>query len=384
MKIFLGIGLGPIQTGIFVAGASKGGFDRIVVAEVDETVKNAVNSNGGSITVNIAAKDHVYKEVYSNLELYSPAKPEELAKLIDAAASATEIATALPSVKFFGPTAAWLREGFRRNPNATRYIYTAENDNHAAEKLEKEVGEAFPNTYYLNTVIGKMSDVARGEDVEKRSLAPLAAGLDRAHLVEEFNWILISSAPGVENRQVKNLYEKQDLFPFEFAKLYGHNATHFLLGMLGASKGLKTMAELKDCPEFLQIGRDAFIGESGVALCKKYAGVDDMFTESGMKAYAEGLIERMQNPYLSDAIERVIRDIPRKLSWDDRVIGTMRLALSQGVTPLNFAKGALLAARVQFGNDPAAIKAGLAELWQQDVNSGEGAQLLELILNAKI
>ena len=384
MKIFLGIGLGPIQTGIFVAGASKGGFDRIVVAEVDETVKNAVNSNGGAITVNIAAKDHVYKEVYSNLELYSPAKPEELAKLIDAAANATEIATALPSVKFFGPTAAWLREGFRRNPNATRYIYTAENDNHAAEKLEKEVGEAFPNTYYLNTVIGKMSDVARGEDVEKRSLAPLAAGLDRAHLVEEFNWILISSAPGVENRQVKNLYEKQDLFPFEFAKLYGHNATHFLLGMLGASKGLKTMAELKDCPEFLQIGRDAFIGESGVALCKKYAGVDDMFTESGMKAYAEGLIERMQNPYLSDAIERVIRDIPRKLSWDDRVIGTMRLALSQGVTPLNFAKGALLAARVQFGNDPAAIKAGLAELWQQDVNSGEGAQLLELILNAKI
>ena len=384
MKIFLGIGLGPIQTGIFVAGASKGGFDRIVVAEVDETVKNAVNSNGGSITVNIAAKDHVYKEVYSNLELYSPAKPEELEKLIDAAANATEIATALPSVKFFGPTAAWLREGFRRNPDAVRYIYTAENDNHAAEKLEKEVGEAFPNTYYLNTVIGKMSDVARGEDVEKRSLAPLAAGLDRAHLVEEFNWILISSAPGVENRQVKNLYEKQDLFPFEFAKLYGHNATHFLLGMLGASKGLKTMAELKDCPEFLQTGRDAFIGESGVALCKKYAGVDDMFTESGMKAYAEGLIERMQNPYLSDAIERVIRDIPRKLSWDDRVIGTMRLALSQGVTPFNFAKGALLAARVQFGNDPEAIKAGLAELWQQDVNSGEGAQLLELILNAKI
>ena len=384
MKIFLGIGLGPIQTGIFVAGASKGGFDRIVVAEVDETVKNAVNSNGGSITVNIAAKDHVYKEVYSNLELYSPAKADELEKLIDAAANATEIATALPSVKFFGPTAAWLKEGFRRNPNATRYIYTAENDNHAAEKLEKEVGEAFPNTYYLNTVIGKMSDVARGEDVAKRSLAPLAAGLDRAHLVEEFNWILISSAPGVENRQVKNLYEKQDLFPFEFAKLYGHNATHFLLGMLGASKGLKTMAELKDYPEFLQIGRDAFIGESGVALCKKYAGVDDMFTENGMKAYAEGLIERMQNPYLSDAIERVIRDIPRKLSWDDRVIGTMRLALSQGVKPVNFAKGALLAARVQFGNESEAIKKGLAELWQQDISSGEASVLLDLILNAGI
>ena len=30
MSTFLGIGLGPIQTGIFLAGAAKGGFDRIV------------------------------------------------------------------------------------------------------------------------------------------------------------------------------------------------------------------------------------------------------------------------------------------------------------------------------------------------------------------
>lgn len=109
-----------------------------------------------------------------------------------------------------------------------------------------------------------------------------------------------------------------------------------------------------------------------------------MFTESGMKAYAEGLIDRMQNPYLSDAIERVIRDIPRKLSWDDRVIGTMRLALSQGVRPFNFAKGALLAARVQFGDDKEAIRNGLAELWQQDVTTGEASQVLDLVLNAQI
>ena len=38
-KIFLGIGAGPIQTGIFVSGASKGSFDRIVVAEVDDTIR---------------------------------------------------------------------------------------------------------------------------------------------------------------------------------------------------------------------------------------------------------------------------------------------------------------------------------------------------------
>lgn len=380
MKVFLGVGLGPIQTGIFVSGAAKGGFDKIVIAEVDEVVKNAVNADGGAITVNIAAADHVYQEKYENLEMYSPAKPEELEKLIAYAAEATEIATALPSVKFFGATASWLREGFRKNPQGTRYIYTAENDNHAAEKLAAEVNEEFPHTYYLNTVIGKMSDVARGDAVAQRGLTPLAAGLDRAHLVEEFCHIYISDAPGIENRLVKNLYVKKDLFPFEYAKLYGHNATHFLLGMLGSDAGLQTMAELAKRPDLVAVGHDAFIGESGVALCKKYAGVDELFTTEGMKAYAEGLIVRMQNPYLADSIDRVIRDIPRKLSWDDRVIGTMRLALAYGVTPVNFARGAKLAAQREFGADAAAVKKGLLELWQKDETDAEAAAVLKLLV----
>ena len=71
MKVFLGIGLGPIQTGIFVSGASKGNFDRIVVAEVDDAIKNAVNAAGGTITINIAAPDRVYTESYDKVEIYN-------------------------------------------------------------------------------------------------------------------------------------------------------------------------------------------------------------------------------------------------------------------------------------------------------------------------
>ena len=58
MSTFVGIGLGPIQTGIFLAGAAKGGFDRIVIAEVNDKLKDAVNEVG-SVTVNIAADDRV-------------------------------------------------------------------------------------------------------------------------------------------------------------------------------------------------------------------------------------------------------------------------------------------------------------------------------------
>jgi mannitol-1-phosphate/altronate dehydrogenase len=71
----------------------------------------------------------------------------------------------------------------------------------------------------------------------------------------------------------------------------------------------------------------------------------------------------MTNSFLKDAVARITRDLERKLSWEDRVIGTMRLIMKEGVTPENFAKGAAIAAQ-EFaeGND---VRAKLAELWPQ-------------------
>jgi hypothetical protein len=42
-------------------------------------------------------------------------------------------------------------------------------------------------------------------------------------------------------------------------------------------------------------------------------------------------------------VERVSRDPARKLGWDDRLIGTMRLALDEGVVPRRYALGATAA-----------------------------------------
>ena len=357
MSTFLGIGLGPIQTGIFLAGAAKGGFDRIVIAEVNEELKKAVNA-AGSVTINIATADKVFSETYNNVEAYNPNDPAEVEKLIAAAAEADELATALPSVKFFAYCAPWLKAGFALQPERRRFFYTAENNNHAAEELEKAIGVSFPNTYYLNTVIGKMSGVVAASE-DRPGLAP---GVANAHLVEEFNTIYISSCPGIEERKVANLHVKQDLYPFEEAKLYGHNATHFLLGTLGKAAGCTTMDEISKFPELIEKARVAFFCESGSALIKKYAALnDELFTEAGFKAYVDGLLVRMTNPFLKDAIDRITRDPERKLSWDDRVIGTMRLVLSQGGNPVTFAEGAKLAAKEFAGDDD--VKAKLAALW---------------------
>jgi mannitol-1-phosphate/altronate dehydrogenase len=47
----------------------------------------------------------------------------------------------------------------------------------------------------------------------------------------------------------------------------------------------------------------------------------------------------MFNPHLGDTVERVGRDPGRKLEWDDRLVGTVRIALQQGLDPKRYALG---------------------------------------------
>jgi len=51
----------------------------------------------------------------------------------------------------------------------------------------------------------------------------------------------------------------------------------------------------------------------------------------------------MINPHLNDLTERICRDRIRKLGYNDRFYGTMRLALRHDVTPLSLAVGAAAA-----------------------------------------
>ena len=363
-KIFLGIGAGPIQTGIYVAGAAKGGFDRIVLADVDTDLVSAIRKSG-SITVNTALADRVITNTYDKVEIYNPNVPEELEILKDIASKALAINTALPATKFYKFCVGYLREGFARNPEAVRYVYTSENSTTAADDLKAEMGVEYPNTWYLDTVIGKMSKIFAAGEADLPTLAP---GYGKGHLVEEFNTIYSSSAPGIENVGIAGLYAKADLVPFEEAKLYGHNASHFLLGILAYGKNCTYMSDAVAYPELVQCCQDALIEECGPALCRKYAGVDEYFTPAGFNSWAVELVKRMTNPELRDSVDRVIRDLDRKLSWNDRLIGAIRLCRSQGIDPKRLMQCARTAAALH------ALRQLSADNWPE---GAENTALLE-------
>ena len=409
-RTYVGFGLGAIQAGLFLYEAyQSGAFGRLVVAEVMPDVVAALRGAGGMVGINIAHADGVESLRLGAIAAEDPAVAEDRERLVSAIAEAHEIGTAVPSVQYYmsPDTPASLRhilaDGLRRKAQEDGpacVVYTAENDNHAAEFLQAIVMRDIPQeekaavlakVRFLNTVIGKMSGVVQGGDITARGLLPATPQGARAYLVEVFNRILISGIdfPTPFERGIDVFIEKPDLLPFEEAKLYGHNATHALMAYLALVRGIPFIKDLTEHPEVMAYARAAFLVESGAALSKKYAGVDELFTSDGYRAYADDLLKRMVNPFLRDTAERVGRDPARKLGWDDRLIGTMRLALAQGITPQRYALGAAAALRhlnpngkVQFSDGIASgVSAELRALWG-DVPSVEREAVLALIAEA--
>lgn len=352
---FVGFGFGPIQSGLFAKEAfESGNFSRIVIAEIDAELVDAVKANNGSYNVNVARADGIDTVKVEGVELFNPNVAVDRQRLLGILAEATEISTCLPSVDFYeaggeNSPASLIAEGLQNSKAEATIIYAAENNNHAAEILEqaviKKIGTVSRRrVQFLNTVIGKMSRVVtEPAEIKKSKLAKIAPGVERAFLVEEFNRILVSRTtigdfqPGIEV-----FIEKYDLLPFEEAKLFGHNAIHTLLGFIGTVKSVTSMSELKNDDAVMKIARTAFLDECGAALVKKHSQIgDELFTDSGFREYTEDLLERITNPYLADTVARAGRDAVRKLSINGRIFGTMQLTLEYGIEPKNMAIGAM-------------------------------------------
>jgi mannitol-1-phosphate 5-dehydrogenase len=180
--------------------------------------------------------------------------------------------------------------------------------------------------------------------------------------------------------------EKDDLLPFEEAKLYGHNAIHALLGSMAQLRRYEVMSRVRDDQELLSLGRKAFLEESGAALIRKHGRTGEpLFTAAGYQVYADDLLERMTNPFLHDRVERIIRDPRRKLAWNDRLIGTMRVALKAGIEPLTMSLGAAAVTRYALQSEPGVETdpaRWLSALWGDEATGPERKKCLALVAAA--
>ncbi len=402
---YVGFGFGAIQAGLFLYEAYQSdNFQRLTVAEVVPQVVDSIRRADGMFALNIAQADRIERVQVGPIHIENPAVEANRQRLIKAIAEAGEIGTAVPSVNYYvadGDSSLHriLAEGLRLKaatgkPRAV--IYTAENNNQAAEILEAQVMEAIPEAEqaavrakvrFVNTVIGKMSGVVTdAEEIRGQQLPQVTSDNSRAYLVEAFNRIQISQIDFQGEpfaRGISVFEEKADLLPFEEAKLYGHNAVHALAAYVGAMLKLRWIADLTTVPGAMAFIEGALLEESGAALIHKYDGLDVSFTPSEYQADAYTLLDRMMNPFLRDTVERVGRDPKRKLGWDDRLIGAMRLSLSQNIQPYRYAFGtaaALAALEPSILHNKTKAEHILLPLWDgTNMVETEQRQVLELV-----
>jgi len=134
--------------------------------------------------------------------------------------------------------------------------------------------------------------------------------------------------------EIKNMVPFE---PFDFylkRKLYIHNMGHATCAYLGDLLGLAYIYESIDVADVRILVQNAML-ESAMALSQKYGVALDSII-----LHITDLLNRFTNAALMDTCARVGGDPGRKLSPDDRLIGSSKLALEQGITPAYIAVGA--------------------------------------------
>ena len=399
MSTFVGFGFGAIQGGLFLPEASSSHFfSRLVVAEIDPKTVEQVRKHKGTYFCNIAESDRVRVIKIEGVEIYNPMVLEDRVKLVRAIAEAQEICTALPSFTLYDAgedsVAKIICEGLKIKMEShelpSAVIYAAENDSRAASRLRMACQKYLPNlseekVVFSETVIAKMCSVVIDPiRIDAEELIPIVEEFPKAFLVEAFNQILIEEKqPHGFIRGLKKFHTKEDLDPFAISKFLGHNAIHALLGYLAKQQGIAYMHEAGKQKDLMEMVRSAFINEAGAGLCKEFSRVGDpLFSEVGFCDYVDDALIRMVNPYLRDPVDRVTRDPVRKLGWEDRLIGSMKLACRAGVEPKILAKGAALALQCAcVENKWDSPEIGLDEIWR-DISETEQNDIRGLILGS--
>ncbi len=198
------------------------------------------------------------------------------------------------------------------------------------EQLTKEECEIFDEQVGLvEASIGRMVPV---QTEEMKDGEPLRV------CVEQYGFLPVDqSAFKGEVPHIKNMIPFE---PFDFfikRKLYIHNMGHATCAYLGDILGLNYICQAIDQNEIYIIVRNA-MEESAMALSAKY----DVPLEDIMKHISD-LLYRFTNAALKDTCKRVGGDPGRKLSPQDRLIGSANLALHQGIIPAYIAIGAAAA-----------------------------------------
>lgn len=330
MKQAVMYGGGNIGRGFIGALLSQSGYE-VTFIDVAEPVIKALQENR-RYPIRIVSTEG-YDDVWVE---HVAAVNGNLPEAIDAIANCDIMATAVGAriLKFIVPNiVAGLRKRWAINKGPLNIII-CENLNDAnkilegmlKEQLTEEEQAKFDESVGLvEASIGRMVPV---QTEEMKDGEPMRV------CVEQYGFLPVDKAAFKgEVPEIRNMVPYE---PFDFyikRKLFIHNMGHASCAYLGSLLDLEYIYQSIAVPEIRVMVQNAML-ESALVLHKHY-GAD----LAALQLHITDLLYRFTNAALKDTCQRVGGDPMRKLSPDDRLIGSARLAVEHGITPAYIAVG---------------------------------------------
>ena len=302
------------------------GYD-VTLVDIDAQLIRALGEQG-RYTIEVRSAEGVETRVVSGFDAVELSDREEI---VDLVADTDLVATAVGQRGLPGVCdllAEALPERRLRHGVRPLDVILAENFRAGREfcrlRIASHLAADFPLEEMLGIVetsIGKMVPVV---SEEQRRADPLRL------YAEPYNTLILDrnafrgappEGPGIELVSPIEAYVDR--------KLFVHNLGHAAAAYHGRARHPEReyVWEVLEDDAVAAAARDAMM-QGAAAVRAEYPGA---FSREALGEHVEDLIHRFANRNLRDTVERVGRDLRRKLSRDDRLTGAMRLAAAHGL-----------------------------------------------------
>ncbi|NDL64684.1 mannitol-1-phosphate 5-dehydrogenase [Acerihabitans arboris] len=335
----------------------------VVFADVNQSVLDALNARHEYEVHVVGEQSHV--EQVSGVSAVNSTGGEVVALI-----AGVDLVTTAVGPQILERIAGTVAKGLiaRHDVGNTRplNIIACENMVRGTSQLKQHVLNALPEQYHAWVA----QHVGFVDSAVDRIVPPAATGtLDPlAVTVETFSeWIVDKTQFVGEPPAIAGMELTDNLMAFVERKLFTLNTGHAITAYLGQHAGHKTIRDAILDPAIRQVVKGA-MEESGAVLINRYG-----FEAPKHAAYINKILQRFENPYLHDDVERVGRQPLRKLSAGDRLIKPLRGTMEYGLRHDNLLKGIAAAMHYHSEQDPQAQEwAALLE------KSGPGAALAQV------
>jgi mannitol-1-phosphate 5-dehydrogenase len=297
---------------------SRAGYE-VVFVDVVEKIVDALNSEG---RYRIDIRDiHAETIWVENVRAVQSEDTDKVAREV-AATDLVAISVGVNNLRYiYRNIARGLVERLRTNRSPINVII-CENVRDASKQFREGLSKHLPADYPQDSMIG-LVETSIGKMVpimteEQKRVDPLLI------YAEAYNKIILDrKAFKGELPKVKGLEPKDNMAAYVDRKLFIHNLGHAVTAYLGYITDPRMVYVWEAIGnQHIREAVEGAMWESGRALAIEHI---HEFNEEKIKEYIDDLVRRFSNRALGDTIYRVGRDLPRKLSRNERLIGALSL-----------------------------------------------------------